>query len=328
MKQRSPCVTALLCLFIASGTAAQQIDIREWPVPWENTRPRDPFADSRGIVWFVGQTGNYVANLDPATGEFKRYELEAGTLPHNLIVDARGVWYAGNANARIGLLDPATGQARIFPMPDPAARDPHTLIFAPGGDLWFTVQGGNFVGRLLTATGEVKLVASATPRSRPYGINLDPSGRPWVNLFGTNKLASVDPRTMEMREYEVPRPGARTRRIEVTSDGLVWYVDYADGYLGRLDPATGQFKEWRTPSGERAQPYGMEVDDMDRLWFVESGVQPNQFVGFDPKTERFFSVTPIPSGGGTVRHMMFDPVKREIWFGTDRGTIGRAVVPR
>ena len=60
---------------------------------------------------------------------------------------------------------------------------------------------------------------------------------------------------------------------------------------------------------------------------METGVKPNQFVGFDPKTETFFSITQIKSGGGSVRHMVFDPKTRSIWFGTDANTIGRARVP-
>ena len=70
----------------------------------------------------------------------------------------------------------------------------------------------------------------------------------------------------------------------------------------------------------------MAVDDKDRLWMVETGSQPNRLVGFDPKTEKFFGITPIPSGGGTVRHMMFDKQSGQIWFGTDNNTIGRAEV--
>jgi virginiamycin B lyase len=71
----------------------------------------------------------------------------------------------------------------------------------------------------------------------------------------------------------------------------------------------------------------MTVDDADRLWFVETGAQPNKLVGFDPRTETFFSSTPIPSGGGTVRYMLFDAKNRVIWFGSDNNTIGRAQVP-
>jgi virginiamycin B lyase len=54
-------------------------------------------------------------------------------------------------------------------------------------------------------------------------------------------------------------------------------------------------------------------------------MQPNQLVSFDPRTERFTSVTPIAeSGGGSVRHMVYDAASDAIWFGTDRDTIGRA----
>jgi virginiamycin B lyase len=322
---------ALLIAVAAASVAAgvyKELDIREWPVPYAQSRPRDPFVDGQGRVWFVGQVGNYVAYLEPASGQFRRYELEERALPHNLIVGRGGaVWYAGNGNGHIGRLDPATGQVRRFPMPDSAARDPHTLVEAANGDLWFTVQGGNRVGRLNPASGEVRLVAMPMPRSRPYGIVLDGRGRPWFNLFGTNKLGTIDPATMQLTTVDLPREGARSRRIEMTSDGKVWYVDYAGGFLGRYDPATRQFKEWQLPGGAEARPYAMAVDNTDKIWAVETGSRPNRFVGFDPGTEQFFGITPIPSGAGAVRHMYFHRPAREIWFGTDANTIGRAKLP-
>lgn len=322
---------ALLPLSLAAATAdaaAQALDIREWPVPWADSRPRDPYVDRQGRVWFVGQVGNYVAYLNPGSGEFRRFELEDRALPHNLIVGAEGgIWYAGNGNGHIGRLDPATGQVRRFAMPDSAARDPHTLVQAPNGDLWFTVQGGNMVGRLTPSTGQVRLVAASAPRSRPYGIVLDRRGRAWLNLFGTNKLAVVDPATMRMEEIPLPRAEARTRRIALTSDGAVWYVDYAGGMLGRMDPATRQVREWALPGGATSRPYAMAVDDRDRLWMVETGSRPNRFVGFDPRTEQFIGTTEVPSGAGAVRHMYFHPATREIWFGTDANTVGRVKVP-
>lgn len=329
MKLRSLlAVLPLLLAVAATDAAAQPLDIREWPVPWADSRPRDPYVGADGRVWFVGQVGNYVAYLQPGTGEFKQFELEDGALPHNLIVGADGaVWYAGNGNGHIGRLDPATGQVRRFAMPDSAARDPHTLVQAPNGDLWFTVQGGNMVGRLSAATGQVRLIPSATPRSRPYGIVLDGQGRAWLNLFGTNKLAVVDPATMRMEEIALPRENARTRRIGLTSDGGVWYVDYAGGMLGRMDPATRQVREWALPGGTGSRPYAMTVDDQDRLWMVETGSRLNRFVGFDPRTEQFIGSTQIASGAGAVRHMVFHAPTREIWFGTDANTVGRVKVP-
>jgi virginiamycin B lyase len=308
-------------------TLAAQVPVKEWPVPYADSRPRDPYVDGQNRVWFVGQKGNYIAYLDPKTGNFRRYELEAGALPHNLIVDKNGmVWYAGNGNGHIGKLDPATGKITKYPMPNPEARDPHTLIFDQKGDIWFTVQNGNFVGRLRTATGKIDLIEVATPNARPYGIEVDSKGRPWFNEFGSDKIAMIDPATLKIREYSLPDDGGRSRRIGITSDDRVWYVDYTRGYLGRLDPSTSQFKEWALPGGASSLPYAMAVDNRDRLWMVETGSQPNRLVGFDPKTEKFFGTSPIPSGGGTVRHMVFDKRTRQIWFGTDNNTIGRAEV--
>ena len=54
-----------------STVAVAPVEITEWTVPWEKTRPRDPFVDASGKVWFVGQAGNYIAWLNPANGEFK-----------------------------------------------------------------------------------------------------------------------------------------------------------------------------------------------------------------------------------------------------------------
>ena len=151
MRKVIPVLSALVLAFGAFGTlgaatvVAEDIEITEWVVPWEDTRPRDPYVDGQGRVWFVGQRGNYLAYLDPATGDFRRYELDPGTGPHNLIVDEDGfVWYAGNRAMHIGRLDPETGDIEKFMMPTPDARDPHTLTFDHNGDIWFSVQGGSF----------------------------------------------------------------------------------------------------------------------------------------------------------------------------------------
>jgi len=329
-----------LCAVLASLTGdaprllAQQapalapLTITEWKVPWANTRPRDPYVAADGKVWFVGQAGNYIANLDPATGKFRRFEIEEGTHPHNLIIDKQGrVWFSGNTNARIGWLDAATGKSTIYHMPNPAARDPHTMAFDRTGNMWFTAQFSNFVGHLDTRSGEVHLMPSPTKDSRPYGIVIDPNGRPWFDEFGTNKIGTIDPKTMAIREYTLPT-GARPRRIAVTSDGIIWYGDFMQGMLGRLDPRTGQVREFPLPDAKQSLPYAMASDDRDRIWLAETGLQPNKLVGFDPKTEKWISVTPISeSGAGTVRHMIYHAATRSLWFGTDNNTIGRARIP-
>lgn len=310
----------------ADATLVDSVRITEWQVPWERSRPRDPDVAPDGRVWFVGQAGNYVAALDPRSGDFRRFDLADGVLPHNLIVGEDGaVWYAGNHAAHIGRMDPEDGSVDVIAMPDAAAADPHTLVFGDDGHIWFTVQQGAFIGRLDPASEQVELVRM--PRgSRPYGIVADAGGGAWAVLFGTNRIVRLAP-DMSTRDYDLPSADARPRRLARASDGGVWYVDHARGALARLDPASGAVREWAAPGGAGARPYAMTIDDRDRLWFVETGSEPNRLVGFDPRSETFFANDPIPSGGGAVRHMVFHAPTRAIWFGTDANTIGRAQVP-
>lgn len=309
----------------AAASAAPTPLIEEWQVPWEETRPRDPYVGPLGQVWFVGQRGHYIAALDPTNGEFQRIDLDDGTGPHNLIVADDGtIYYAGNLAAHIGRVHPITGIIHKIPMPENRARDPHTLVFDAAGDIYFTVQGGNMLGKLTVADEKVTLIEVPTQRARPYGIVVAPSGTVWATAFGSNKLLKLNPETLRLSEIILPRDSARPRRLQATTDGRIWYVDYADGMLGFVHPDTGLFKEYPTPGGSGSKPYGMAVDSRNNLWFVESGLTPNRLVGFDPVSESFFTSVEIPSGGGTVRHMYYDADADVIWFGADTNTVGRA----
>jgi virginiamycin B lyase len=310
-----------------ASAASLALEITEWDVPWPDTRPRDPYMSPDGRVWFVGQVGNYLAYLEPDTGEFTRFELPEGARPHNVIVDPDGVpWYAGNGDRHIGRLDPATGEVTRYDMPE-GVEDPHTLVWDSEGRIWFTAQRSAKIGHFDPATGDVRTVDVPGEGPRPYGIVVDSGDRPWIAMMGTNAIGTVDPATMELTLHRTPTEESRIRRIAVTSDDRVWWVDAARGQFGLYDPDGGGMSQWESPGGTRSGLYAMASDDRDRLWYVEASLRPNRFVGFDPDVEDFISVTDVPSGGGAVRHMVFHQGTNAIWFGTDAHTIGRAVVP-
>jgi virginiamycin B lyase len=293
-------------------------EIQEWQVPWEDSRPRDPWVHD-GIVWFVGQGSHYAATFNPETEEFKRYDLPSGAGPHTVIVDDRGAWCAGNLKEHIGLIDPDSGDIKQFKLPGSGPKDSHTMDFTASGDIWFTVQGGNQIGFLEITDDEIMLWEVPTDSARPYGLIVE-NDRPWATLFGTNKLATVE--NGNLKEFELKREKSRPRRLGMTDDGTIWYVDYNQGYVGSYDPATGANKDWRAPAAGNSRPYGMAVDKRNDVWFVETGVQPNRLVGFDTETHEFSKPIELESGGGTVRHMYYDENTDSIWFGTDANTLG------
>lgn len=282
-----------------------EIAFREWVVPTLGQRARDPVEAADGAIWWVGQWGNLVGRIDPATGDMTEYPLPGAAMPHSVTLDGDGnAWYTGNGDGTIGKVDARTGEITVYPMPDPAARDPHTAEFDRDGILWFTLQRSNMVGRLDPETGEVRLVAAKTPGVRPYGIKIDTDGVPWVACNGSNCLLKVDPVTMDLTEVELPLPGTTVRRLDIAADGVIWYVNSGKGRIGRLDPETGRIDEWPSPSGPDSHPYALAVVD-GIVWYNESGKRPDTLVRFDPRTETFQS-WPIPSGNvyaGIVRHM-------------------------
>src|SRR5216684_1582324 len=249
-------------------------------------------------------TGRPAAVLVPGPAKVSMKAWQAatpGSRPHDPLAARDGsLWYTGQMANVLGRLDPRTGKVTEYPMPDPEAKDPHTLTFDKSGILWFTVQNANRIGRLDPKSGEIKLLTPPTAKSRPYGMALDSKGKLFVVQFGTNKVARVDPKTLEIREYPLPDLASRPRRITITSDDIVWYSDYSRGYLGRLDPASGKVTEWQSPSGAKSAPYGISAIK-GVIWYSESEAEPNTVVRFDPKTEKFQSWA-IPGGGNIVRN--------------------------
>lgn len=316
---------AIGSLWLAPATAQANIsvEIKEWQVPWEQSRPRDPWAMPDGTVWFVGQRSHYAAIFDPQAQQFTKIDLPEGAGPHTVIADERGAWYAGNLKAHIGLINPDTYAITQYAPPGDGRRDVHTMDFNSDGHIWFTEQGGNRIGLFNPDSEQFTMYDVPTQYARPYGLVVH-NDQPWATLFGTHKLATVS--DGELVEIELPRESARPRRLAVTADGMVWYVDYADGYLGRYNPNDEEVSEWRAPSAKDSRPYGMAADSEGRLWFVETSVQPNRLVGFDPASNAYVANVEIPSGGGSIRHMYYDANTNSIWFGSDANTVGQAIL--
>ncbi|WNC71228.1 lyase [Thalassotalea psychrophila] len=316
-------------LFVCTSHSAEQkwpktIDIKEWQVPWDNTRPRDPAVDSKGNVWFCGQAGNYIAMLNPLNGKFKRFELSNNTNPHNLIIDSKDhVWYAGNRNGHIGRLNPTDGSIKQFSMPGDTPIDPHTLVFNSAENIWFSAQWGNKVGFLNTQTGEVKLVSMPFDSARPYGIKVDYDDIPWVVLFGSNKLAKINPESFTVEQIDLIDINERPRRLEVTQNNHIYYLDHSLGYLGSYNSATKKINRWLLPEEHKAKLYGSAIDSNDRIWIALTGVTPNQIRVFDSNSKQFIANVEVPSGAGSIRYMHYNMATKEVWFGTDANTIGR-----
>ena len=150
---------ALLVLAAASVTALQalpaisdsvDVKIDEWMTPSKPAYPHDPGGGSGriGLVYGAARQHDWpLRSGDRAVQGVRAADADSG--PHGLQADKDGnIWYTGNAAGLIGKVDPKTGKVTEYKMPNPKARDPHTIAFLPDGRLFFTVQAGNFIGTL------------------------------------------------------------------------------------------------------------------------------------------------------------------------------------
>ena len=215
---------------------------------------------------------NRLGRLDPGPAQMKEFPLpKPGSGPHGLVEDRAGnIWFTANQSTYIGKLDPKTGQRHRVPAAGRRARPAHADLRSEGHAVLHAAIGPCRAGSI-PSTGEMKVAATPSANTYPYGIQVNSKGVPWYVDFRGNRVGSVDPVTMEIKEYTLPDADARPRRIALTPDDMVWYTDFARGYLGRFDPATGAVKEWPSPGGAQSQPTALPSTD-GAIWYSESAV--------------------------------------------------------
>ena len=78
-----------------------------------------------------------------------------------------------------------------FPIPT-AASQPWWITAGPDGNLWFTEQNGNKIGRI-TPGGTITEFTIPTAGSRPYDIATGPDGNLWFTENGGSKIGRISP---------------------------------------------------------------------------------------------------------------------------------------
>jgi virginiamycin B lyase len=108
-----------LLITLAAATlpfAAAPNPIQEWTVPWENTRPRDPYVAPDRMVWFTGNQNARLMKLDPKTRKLTNYPMPDPKIqdPHTMTFDKAGnIWFTAQNAAVIGRRDAKSGQIRV-----------------------------------------------------------------------------------------------------------------------------------------------------------------------------------------------------------------------
>ena len=254
-------------------------------------RTQEPHFDSDGNVWYTDRSiPNRIGRVDPRTAEFKDFTMpDSRADPHGLTVDRAGhVFWAETVGFHLGRLDPKTGSMIRYPM-DSTGRSQgargHTPIVDSKDNVWFTVIGGDMLGKWDRKTETARVWKVPTSGAAPYGIALDRDENVWFAEFRRGRIARFDPRTEKFTEYDARTQPTTIRRLGVDSAGVVWYGGFSSGKLGKLDPKTGRIVEYDIPM-PFSEPYDVWPDRHDQIWISDGG-QGGSLIRFDPRTEKF-----------------------------------------
>ena len=85
----------------------------------------------------------------------------------------------------------ADGFPAEFPLPESGSQ-PYDIVTGPDGNLWFTDNGRNEIGRI-SPDGTVVRCAIPTADSMPESIALGADGNLWFTEWSGNKIGRMAP---------------------------------------------------------------------------------------------------------------------------------------
>jgi virginiamycin B lyase len=238
-----------------------------------------PFPD--GSVWLAEQGSNKLGRWDPKTQKITEYQddFAEGATIHDAIDGSRHTVRfdpAGNAWATGSPLtkyDPETGKFTNF---WDLARQTYGVELGPDGNMWFTRQDTNQVGKIDWKTNKGQLYNCPTPKCFPRRLAVDSDGTVWFAEFNGGKIGKLDPNTGNITEYVLPGPEATPYGFGIAADHTIWYSSYNKDVMGHFDPKTGKVVEYPFPHSENTIRE-LFLDKQGRMWY---GSPSNNKVGY------------------------------------------------
>jgi len=211
--------------------------ITEFVVPG-SPNPGDIVAGPDGNMWFGEDTssGGKVGRITPS-GVITLFSLPPQSNgisgnPGGITAGPPGdqnLWVAVPGDDTIESVNSLTGAVTVYPVPTPNSK-PEYITAGPDGDLWFTEQAGNQIGRLDPTTGVITEFAlptlpldPGTTLSGPEYIAVGPDGNLWFGFPFESAVGEIST-TGALSVYSfatTPTPPPFYLGI-VSADGAAW----------------------------------------------------------------------------------------------------------
>ena len=101
-----------------------------------------------------------------------------------------------------------TGVVTEFSAGITAGAHPSEITVGPDGNLWFTEEDGNRIGRITPGGVVTEFTSGISAGARPMGITAGPDGNLWFTEYSGNRIGRITPTG---RRYRVQRRHLRRR---------------------------------------------------------------------------------------------------------------------
>jgi virginiamycin B lyase len=156
---------------------------------------------------------------------------------------------------------PLTNPCSASPTVPGATCEPGGIAPGPDGNLWFTEENGNRIGRITLGGAITEFTAGLSSGAKPVEITPGPGGL-WFTESGANNIGLITTGGA-ITEFGV---GATTDGIVAGPDGHIWFTEPTQNRVGRRRTDNGQVTHY-TLSG--SDPGDIVVGPDNRIWFTE-----------------------------------------------------------
>jgi len=190
---------------------------------------------------------------------------------------------------------------------------PHRIAKGPDGNMWFTEQTGQRIGRISMAGAIAEFALPAG--GNPIGIAAGPDGNMWFTESLGHRIGRIDAGG-KIAEFSAGLSvGSSPQEITAGPDGALWFtedVQLSDGkYGGKIGriATSGTIAEFALP--DVSSTLNNIASDSEHIWFT-LGFPADAIGSMDVRTHRV-TVSALPDGSSFPQGIALGP-EGNMWF--------------
>src|SRR5450432_2668287 len=117
-----------------------------------------------------------------------------------------------------------------------ASAGPTGITAGPDGNVWFTENNGNRIGRITPAGVVTEFSAGISPFAGPTGITVGPDGNLWFTE-SADRIGRITTSGVVTEFSAGITSGAQPDGIAAGPDGNLWFTELTGNRVGRITPA-------------------------------------------------------------------------------------------